>query len=198
MAIKSLQHSSITDNIFYRSLLAGNTAFEPSDEDILAEQVLSSSAASVTFSGLDAYAADYQHLQIRITALQTGGGGGRLYMRMNDAGSYWNHFLIGTGSTVVSEGFSANGIRATNSLSVTANQFTVAVMDILDPFSTAKNKTVRTLQGNTGTFNAIGLQSGSWASTTAVDAISFATGNIGYGDGGSLAIGSTFTLIGVK
>ena len=119
-------------------------------------------------------------------------------MRMNGATSYWNHFLIGTGSTVVSEGFSANGIRAMNSLSVTANQFTVAVMDILDPFSTAKNKTVRTLQGNTGTFNAIGLQSGSWASTTAVDSISFATGNTSYGDGGSLAVGSRFSLYGWK
>ena len=205
MAIKSLQHSSLTDNIFYRSLLAGNAAFEPSDEDILAEEILSSSAASVTFSGLDAYAADYEHLQIRgvIRTNRSGQTNSESSLRINgDTGAnYSQHRLRGTGSAVESSaGTSQTSISisdGTSSTNSTASSYSAFVVDILDPFSSSKNTTIRFLFGNAATtyFGSgdIRLGSGAYLNTASVTSLSIIDRNAT-----SIVTGSTFTLIGVK
>jgi hypothetical protein len=74
--------------------------------DLLETQVLTSSAASVTFSSLSTYAADYQHLQIRIVSkVQTGYGRlGNLFGSMETQRLTTAHdFLRGNGSSVSSK-----------------------------------------------------------------------------------------------
>ena len=177
MAIKSLQHSSITDNIFYRSLLAGNDAYEPGDEFILAEQVLSSSAASVTFSGLDTLAAGYEHLQLRYTARSTRAQvNSGMFMRFNaDTGNnYVVHALIGDGGSVSSIASTARSttlalpIPAANA---TASAFGAGVVDFLDPFETTKYTTIKSLGGIASSFNELQLASGLWLNTAALTSI---------------------------
>ena len=198
MAIKSLQHSSITDNIFYRSLLAGNAAFEPSDEDILAEQVLSSSAASVTFSGLDAYAADYEHLQLRIANKSTVNSyDNYTLLRFNGSSATSRyHNLVGDGSSVSSNTNSHAGLTCNwhlGSFTGSTDMFGASVIDILEPFSTSKNTTIRDLSGRVRpSYNQVVLSSAFWDSTAAISSIQLVSA---FGD---YVTGSTFTLIGLK
>jgi hypothetical protein len=108
------------------------------------------------------------------------------------------HGLFGRGSSVVS--FSVTGDTSIRILQdtptasfVTANTFSGAVIDILDPFSTTKFKTVRSLSGFAASSNFIGLGSGLWrdtASTTSLTLLSVS--------GTSLLTGSRFSLYGIK
>jgi hypothetical protein len=202
MAIKSLQHSSLTDNIFYRSMLAGNTAYEPSDEDILAEEVLTSSQASVTFSSLNStYGADYQHLQLRIVTRDNRGISGtnniRLQVNSDGGSNYADHGLYGNGSSVLSYAntsesqFNALSINPSNS--DTADAFGAGVVDFLDCFETSKYLTMRSLNGVTvAAASTIRLSSCVWMNTNALDTILI------YPSSASFVAGSRFTLIGLK
>ena len=197
MAIKSLQHSSLTDNIFYRSMLAGNTAYDPSDEDILAEEVLTSSQASVTFSSLDTLAAGYQHLQIRYVAGNTNVATDfdNVIMRFNsDAGAnYAHHRLWGTGSVNSYASSSQTQMLGGLVSRGSSTAFAANVIDILDAFETTKNKTIRVLTGGTNSSqNVIGLNSGLWISTSAVTTILLSNFE------NTFRVGSRFTLIGLK
>ena len=207
MANKSLQHSSLTDNIFYRSMLAGNDAYFPEFEsdDFLEEVVLTSSAASVTFSGLGAYS-DYKHLQIRAVAAQTANS----YdwkMRVNgDAtlGNYRSHYIWGNGSTVTSDSTNVTYFQLKQSiprLSASGygadvdDSFNATIVDVLDFSDTSKNTTVRTLSGfheASSLGQGISLNSGGWFDTTAITSISFEPIS------GSLVAGSRFSLYGSK
>ena len=205
MTTKSLLHSSLLDNQYYTSMLVGNDAYEPSTEDILAEVVLASSQASVTFSSLDTLAAGYQHLQIRAVSRNDRNVGytlGDVFLRVNGATSaYYSHYLRGNGSTVSSNGFSppAGMVAYTNpSAPAPANIFAGAVIDILDPFNSSKNTTIRSLAGvhtggtGTGDDNIAELYSGLYNATTAVSSLQL------IADAGNLLAGSRFTLIGLK
>jgi hypothetical protein len=165
--------------------------------DLLESQVLGSATASVTFSSLSTYAATYQHLQIRAT-MRDAGSNASFGFRFNaDSGTnYARHELKGNGSSVSSSagtsedgGFLGNGATS----STTANSFTGAVIDILDAFETTKFKTVRTLQGTTGSPTDIYLVSSLWRSTAA--ATSF---QIYSRFGTNLAANCRFSLYGIK
>jgi hypothetical protein len=114
-----------------------------------------------------------------------------------DSGNnYARHHLTGNGSSVSSSaGTSENsgflGGGATSS--TTANSFTGAVIDILDPFETTKFKTVRTLQGTTGSPTEVFLVSSLWQSTAA--ATSF---QIFSRFGTNLATGTRISIYGLK
>lgn len=170
--------------------------------DLLETQVLTSAAASVTFSSLSTYAADYQHLQIRIAVRASGSANfENLFMRLNsDTGSnYARHVLIGNGSSVSS---SASSSQSTINLgpvpagnAQASGIFGAAVIDILDPYET-KNKTIRTLFGKhspTGGETFVGLSSGLWMNTTSLTTVllypEFAAGFL---------TGSRFSLYGIK
>jgi len=193
MANKSLLHSSLTDNIFYRSMLAGNEAYFPEFEsdDFLEEVVLTSSATSVTFSGLDAYS-DYKHLQIRMVARTTDSWtSGNATLSLNGSGMAQWHYLTGQGSSV-SSGSAASSIAIyTTGNTATSGSFASSVMDILD-FSSSKNKTIRTLTGfHAGGEYSIGLWSNLWNNTAAVTSLTLTGSN-------SFTSGSRFSLYGSK
>ena len=196
MAIKSLQHSSLTDNAFYRSVLAGNDAFEPDAEDFLEEVVLTSSAASVTFSGLDAYS-DYKHLQIRMVARDSSYATALVANLNSDTGSnYSYHRLSGNGSSVSSGGTAsqsyANIGNMTGADGYAADAFTALVTDILDFSNSSKNTTLRTFSGGYD-FTTVALYSNAWYNTAAVTSIELQP--VGAT---SLVAGCRFSLYGSK
>ena len=200
MTVKSLKHSSLTDNVFYRSMLAGNAGFVPSDEDVLDEVVLTSSAASVTFSGLDTLAAGYEHLQVRMTGRSNGAVGANAvyaYLNGDSSASYASHRLQANGSAVSSSAYTGGGngwIGYMAGNNGTANVFGALVADFLDFSSSSKNTTWRALGGNPDptTDDYVGLYSGVYLNTAAMTSLTLFHGT------GSWVSGSRFTLIGLK
>ena len=175
----------------------GGAAYE-----LLESVALSSSASSVTFSGLGAYS-DYKHLQIRAVVRSDSTNSGVQYLgyRFNGdstSGNYADHKLRGTGSIVQSEGNS--GSRSFSLIdeqvpggSSTSNVFGAFVMDIQDFSSSSKYKTSRILGGAIVSADTdITLSSGLYLSTSAVSSINL------FRDTDNLVAGSRFSLYGVK
>jgi hypothetical protein len=184
-------------SLWFSSFSAGGGG-AAADYELISTTILGSSAASVTFSGLGTSAAAYKHLQIRMTGrgdvatAQTVVG-----MRMNsDTGTnYGLHRLTGNGSSVSSGGNANNDwgyAGIVSAASAGANQFGASIIDILDFSSSVKNKTVRTLTGNTSG-NEIDLYSFVWLSTSAVTSL-----NLYPPAGGNWVTGSRFSLYGLK
>jgi hypothetical protein len=168
--------------------------------DLLETVVLGSTSASVTFSSLNAtYGSSYQHLQVRWAArTNRANTNDRLYMTFNgDTGNnVYTHQLFGNGSSVSSgSGWGTTDPKvlmesALLGASATANVFGSGVMDLLDPFETTKNKTVRALFGNS-VAPRVELTSAVYLSTSAITTLSFSAI-------GSLVAGSRFSLYGIK
>jgi hypothetical protein len=172
---------------------------------LLESTVLTGSQASVEFTNLTSkYASTYQHLQIRVVYLSDIINNS-LVARFNaDGGSnYAYHRLNGNGSSV----FSGAGTSKSNMTlhygqdNNSATEPNVAVIDILDPFETTKNKTVRSLGGTSSgaSKNQVDLWSSLWQSTTAVSSIglSLASGYDGW-QAGNFRQYSRFSLYGLK
>jgi hypothetical protein len=176
--------------------LAGSGgAVEPAYE-LISTTILDTTTASVTFSSLGDYSSTYKHLQIRLSAKQSSTGYGEFRLRFNsDTGSnYSNHHLAGNGSSVSSAGQASQtsaraGWLVRNSV---ANIFSVGVVDILDAYSTTKNKTFRSLAGGPDTGSReIYFGSGAYFSTASVTTITITP------DQNFLA-GSRFSLYGIR
>jgi hypothetical protein len=177
---------------------AGDVSF--GSYDLLATTILTSSAASVTFSSLGDYATNYQHLQIRYAArTSVAGNGDGMFMRMNsDTGSnYARHYLQGTGSAVQSDAAtsqtSITNFAQLSGNNSTANDFAAGVIDILDPFETTKNTTIRALSGQAGSETRIRLGSGFYNNTASITTIFLATIN-----SANFLTGSRFSLYGLR
>lgn len=199
MAIKSLQHSSIRDNVFYRSMLAGNAGFAPSSFDFLESQVLTTTASSVTFTGLGSYT-DYEHLQLRLVAKTNNTSSGttvKITFNGDTGNNYSRHELYAySGGTVSS--FATTSIPAIYSASVDSNGdpgWGLQIIDILDFGSSNKNTTTRTQAiqrlGSYGS-ETVTLGSGAWYNTSAVTSLTITTWTA------SFIAGSRFSIYGVK
>ena len=135
------------------------------------------SSGNITFSSIPA---TYTSLQIRINARDGAGTGtSNFAIQFNsDTGSnYTRHILRGDGSTVT-----ASGANSTSNISgtimplsnQTANVMGVTIIDIHDYASTTRNKTVRLFGGfDANGSGSIGLNSGLWMSTSAINSITF-------------------------
>lgn len=133
---------------------------------------------TATFSSIPS---TYKHLQIRIMSRNTNtptSEFGNIDMRFNGdtAANYSDHVLSGDGSTVSTQanfsGRSVIGITCNPCSGNPANEYGVAIVDILDYADTNKYKTVRALRG--GDFNgsgSVGITSGNWRSTSAINSI---------------------------
>ena len=158
--------------------------------DLLESVILGSSASSVSFTGLDTYAADYKHLQIRYAG-KSDGATRAMFMRFNAAtGPYQVHSLASNGFSVSSQSTSETvmefpvALKSTN----TVDYAGAGVFDILDFSSTTKNKAIRGLYGAEN----ITLASGGWFATTAMTSITFSLSSGNYRNI------SRFSLYGVK
>lgn len=160
-------------------ILAQSRQAAPGSDFVLLEQrVLTGSEASVTFSGLAAYASTYKHLQIRLVARTTGNNGltgNYLNMQFNGdtANNYSMHQLQGNAGsgTPNSAYFPDTSIylqRITSAGNVSGD-FGVIVTDILDAYETGKFTTTRSLGGIAG--QTINLTSGSWRNTAALTSV---------------------------
>jgi hypothetical protein len=165
--------------------------------DLLETQILGSNQASVTFSSLGTYSSTYKHLQIRATARVSGAvSNSTLVYRLNGdtASNYSSHEIVGNGSTVTSGSFLSTRafFGVSPGSSSPANVFGSIVFDLLDPFSTTKNKTSRIFGGTTND-NFVYLYSASHRSTASLTSIQI------YDNGGTnLVTGSRFSLYGIK
>jgi hypothetical protein len=143
-----------------------------SDYELIETQILGSSQSSITFSGLGTYSSTYKHLQLRmVTKYDNLINATDFYIRFNgDTGAnYSHHRMLGNGSSV-----SSTGAANTNQIfaGFIADEFHSIVLDILDPYSTTKNKTTRSLLGLAGTtVKEVMLTSGNWRSTSSVTSI---------------------------
>jgi hypothetical protein len=164
----------------------------------IATTILGSSAASVTFS-TSGLGATYKHLQIRAVNRNTASNVANwnsMQFNNDTASNYSSHLLYGTGSAAQSDGLANQSyvwLTQTPSAQAPANAFGALVVDILDPFSTTKNKTVRTLGGyRNASEQSIQLNSGNWRNTAAVTSILI------FSQGNSFDIGSRFSLYGIR
>ena len=164
-----------------------------SNYELIETQILGSAQASVTFSSLGTYSSTYKHLQIRGTAKTNQGAIFDLIkVQLNgDTGNnYARHSLLGNGTSVSSGAVSSTSfVNFAAQGNTTANVFGGFVFDILDAYSTTKNKTTRALAGVT----EIRLSSGLWANTASITSVTLSP------EFGSLFIaGSRFSLYGIK
>jgi hypothetical protein len=161
--------------------------------------------ASVSFSNLNStYGSTYQHLQLRFTGRATEADTSSAFgIELNsDTGSnYARHRLLasvvggtlGVRSDASTSQASMVQVAHISGDSATANIFGAGFIDILDPFETSKNTTVRLLSGFVVSGDPrVGLSSGFWNNTAAVTTIKLTPRS------GNFAIGSRFSLYGMR
>jgi hypothetical protein len=168
-----------------------------SDYELIESRILTSTASSVVFSGLATYAGVYKHLQIRCLAKTTDTVPGfySTAIRFNGdtAANYSNHLLRGNGSSVASSAGASVTRMVISDASIGSEPFAMGVADILDAYSTTKNKTLRSFAGMVKSdFKFVELWSGSWRNTAALTSITL------FHDGTNMATGSRFSLYGIK
>jgi hypothetical protein len=164
-----------------------------SDYELIETQILGSAAASITFSGLATYASIYRHLQVRAVAkTDTTANNGGLRLNGDTGSNYAWHQMVAVPTSVVSAAETSQTSMQLFYLSTT--EYGSAVIDLLDAYSTTKNKTLRILQGNTAS-SRVSLTSGlfmSTASTTSITLLANRSGSANY------QTGSRFSLYGIK
>jgi hypothetical protein len=177
---------------------AGVSGVIPGDYELISTTILGTAAASVTFSSLGDYSSTYKHLQIRTVARGDNATQSiAMDLRINGdtSANYALHLLEGTGSSVISFASTSTDIAFVGPIpanSFTANGFGATVTDILDSYSTTKNKTIRTLVGHAGSANSIQLTSGHRRSTDSTTSIQV------FPRSGSFIAGSRFSLYGIR
>ena len=193
--------SFATSRTYYKSMLAGNTAFSPTSFESIATVTVGSGGSSyVEFTSIPS---TYNHLQIRWLARDaratTADGMSIRYNSDTSTANYvlW-HYLNGDGASATASGL-GSGYDAQNflgnipSANASASQFAVGVTDILDYANTNKYKVQRTLSGyDRNGAGEIYLVSGMWMSTSAISTIRI------FGNNGNLVEYSHFALYGIK
>ena len=157
----------------------------------------SAGASSVTFSNIPT--TGYAHLQVRFltipatansTVMRVGNGS------IDTNSNYAKHSLNGNGTNATSQGFATQSYFNLMGYRVAASTIypSVGIVDILDYANTSKNKTFRVLSGfDANGSGEIELNSGLWASTSAINTI-----RIFNEGGGNLSQHSTVALYGIK
>ena len=166
------------------------------DYELISTTILGTATSSVTFSSLATYSSTYKHLQLRIAARSSSASSfsGRLRFNGDTGANYSFKQLLGNGSSVLSTADSCQTgtdiLPVSNSTS-TASSFGGAVIDILDSYSTTKNKTLRSLAGFA--LGAVYLRSGAWYNTASVTSI-----DLYMQDATNFIAGSRFSLYGIR
>jgi hypothetical protein len=206
MAVKSLSRSGLQASDATNSMLAG---YPDSDFELISTAIVSnSSTASVTFALTADQQAKYRHLQVRaVVRSGINVNGDDHQLQFNGDTTYTNyrsHYLYGSGSAVTSATLQSTQFPGINLSINTADSshttavFGGAIVDIIDAFSTIKNKVVRCMSGmaQAGTANyGVTLTSGIWLSTNSISSLKFYP----YpGTSPVFAIGTRYSLYGVK
>jgi hypothetical protein len=148
---------------------------------------------TATFSSIPS---TFKHLQVRVLSRsgRTGSSVDELYMTINSTSLTKNHYLFGTGSSVLSGSATAGWVGISTAASATAGMFGTSVIDILDYADTNKNKTVRSSAGfDTNGGGEIYLLSNFINSTTAISSLAFTCSSTN-----SFASGTVIELYGIR
>ena len=191
MAIRSLKTSGIVDHKKSNSMLAG---YSFQDFELIESVFIASPVGSITFNNLNRYSTDYKHLQVRMVA-RSNSNNANVHMRFNDVStaSYSAHFLLGGGSGTASSGNDVNASRIIQVCNLPPTHFAPAVLDILDAYSSTKNKTTRRIGGFAvdGSLMQISLASGAFFSTNPTTSLTI------FGDV-NFSSGSRFSIYGIR
>jgi hypothetical protein len=156
----------------------------------------SAGASSITFSNIPN---TYTHLQLRFltipatansTVMRVGNGS------IDTNSNYAKHSLNGNGTNATGQGFATQSYFNLMGYRVSASTIypSVGTVDILDYANSSKNKTFRVLSGfDANGSGEIQLNSGLWASTSAINTI-----RIFNEGGGNLSQYSAVALYGIK
>jgi hypothetical protein len=165
--------------------------------ELISSTILGTAQSSIVFD-VTGLGSTYKHLQIRAVARSSRSDtNDNVYIRFNGdtANNYSTHFMWGNGTNALSSGlatqpyiYAAGALAAANS---TANAFGAFYVDILDPFSTTKNKTTRALSGNPILF--VEMDTGNWRSTSATTSLT-----LSLATGPNFLTGSRFSIYGLK
>jgi hypothetical protein len=148
---------------------------------------------TATFSSIPS---TYTHLQVRVLSrsARTGSSADELFMTINSSSLTKNHYLFGTGSSVLSGSATAGWVGISTAASATSGIFGTTVIDILDYANTNKNKTIRSLSGfDTNGGGEIYLLSNFINSTTAISSLAFTCSSTN-----SFASGTVIELYGIR
>jgi hypothetical protein len=175
--------------------LLGAAGILKGDFELIASTILDSSQPSITFSNLGNYSSTYKHLQFRVVARDNNAIDESSYtLRFNsdtNNANYNYHGLVGIVTTVISFSNTSGITFPIAGANQTANSFAGTVFDILDAFSTSKNKTIRAAAGHTSAINRVSLLSGLWRNTDSIT-------NISFNPVGNFVAGSRFSLYGIR
>jgi hypothetical protein len=176
MAIRFISKATVKNKLPRSSNIWDGTAVfvQSSYESIATVTVGSGGASNITFSSIPS---TYTHLQLRVTARDSGSAGAAsVSIRVNgDSGSnYTGHQLYATGSVVGSS--TLGSLPTTNAQPIyiidntaASNIFGISIVDILDANNTTKNKTFRALTGyDTNGGGIIIMRSAMWMNTSAI------------------------------
>lgn len=154
--------------------------------ELIDSQVLSTSAASVTFSSIPA---TYRDLVLVVDIIPTAAYE-RVYVRFNsDTGSNYNGvYARGNGTTATSGSGTDTSIINAN-ITALIGEKTLLKLEVLDYSATDKHKTALARANNADYATDMGAYR--WANTSAITAVEVFTTVISY------AAGSTFYLYGV-
>jgi hypothetical protein len=188
MPILGVIASSISGNLY-------NASYES-----IATFTTTGSAQGVTFSSIPQ---TYTHLQIRCFTRCQAAAPNPDYLLTQINGvttaQYSNHAIYGNGTTATADAFNVSSFGFCGPLSYvsgaysTANIFSPIVVDFLDYTNTNKFKTIRGLGGfDSAGSGTVGLFSGSWRSTAAINSIYISTAN------NNEVAGSVYALYGIK
>ena len=203
MAVVKLSTAGLTNYAQYSSMLAGNAPFNPippSAYDLLETTTLTSSASSVTFSGLVAYS-DYAHLQVRAVLRSNYAGSSDVlhaYVNGDTGNNYARHNLTGrgsqgdviSGSSTSQQYFGRPSIKGAGGV---ANSYMPLIFDLLDFSNTSKNSTARMIAGDAENSETVEMHSGLWLNTDAITSLTM-TGAFGT----ALVTGSRLSIYGIK
>jgi hypothetical protein len=193
MAVSRVKTSSILQGFpKSRSLLAGNTAFNPSSYESIATATGTGAASTLTFSSIPG---TFKSLQIRCIAGDTAGSLITLRFNSDTGSNYAYHWMRGNGTTATASGAATQTqISFAGYAWGTSPTMGVSIIDIIDYASTTKAKTSKSFWGNddnsTGT---VYLSSGLWTSTAAITSISLINNGAN-----NFSTATSFALYGIK
>lgn len=166
--------------------------------ELISSTILGSTAASVTFD-VSTYASTYKHLQLRYTARsnRSNAYSGSSVRFNSDTGTNYRSHQLQTYPGYFNSNFNNNSTSIYTSPEVggtnVANNFAATVVDILDAFSSTKNKVTRQIGGHAGSDYEFVFGSGLWLNTAAITSVTVLNW-----DGSSHVAGSRFSLYGIK
>lgn len=160
--------------------------------DLIASNVLSSSASSVTFSSIPA---TYRDLIIVLVTGTTSAGSSAQIRFNSDTGSNYSWVRMqGNGSSTTSASSTSSFLPVSGNLYTDTGLTYNSIIQIMDYSATDKHKSVihRVNQTTEPTYGGVGTaaHASRWANTSAINTILIYTG-------GSFVSGSTFYLYGI-